>query len=371
MRRDPIHVVYGGAHLFRSGIAEKLGRLALRALETHGSPESLGITEFVWERVIQKLRAEPVEDYRIDFEDGYGYRSDDDEDAEAVRCADEFRGGGPLPPLTGIRIKPLSERSRKRALRTLRLFLERANERLPASFVVTLPKARYPEQVSELIAQLPAGTAVELLIETPEAMRDSAAFVEAAQGRCVAAHFGAYDYLSACGVPVVDQHLLHPACDAARDRMRLALAGAGVRISDGVTNVLPVGDDPVSIRDAWRLHMRHIRHALAGGFYQGWDVHPAQIPARYAAVYSFFHEHAGPVASRLRKFLDEAAQATLVGSVFDDIATGQGLLTFFVRAWNCGAFTEPEIRERTGLTLDDLRSGWFPDILERRQPKPV
>ena len=371
MRRDPIHVVYGGAHLFRAGISEKLGRLGLHALETHGSPESLGITAPVWEHVIRKLKSEPVEDYRIDFEDGYGFRSDADEDAEAERCASELIAADRLPVLIGIRIKPLSERSRERALRTLRLFLDRAGGRLPANFVITLPKAHKPEQVFELIGELPDGVPIELLIETPEAVRDPRSFVQAAQGRCVAAHFGAYDFLSACGIPVVDQHLLHPACDSARDRMRLDLAGTGVRISDGVTNMLPVGEDSTAVVNAWRLHMRHVRHALANGFYQGWDVHPAQIPARYAAVYSFFHEHAGAVGARLRKFLDEAAQATLVGRVFDDIATGQGLLTFFVRAWNCGAFTENEVRERTGLTLDDLRSGWFPDILQRRQPAGV
>jgi citrate lyase beta subunit len=365
MRRDPIHVVYGGAHLFRAGISEKLGRVALRVLEAHGSPESLGVSEAVWQHIVEKLRSEPVEDYRIDFEDGYGYRGDAAEDQEAHRCAEELVRAERLPPLTGIRIKPLSERSRTRALRTWSLFRTRAGARLPANFVVTLPKADRPEQVSELARTVDC--AIELIIETPAAMRDPRAFVEAAGGRCVAAHFGAYDYLSACGVPVPDQHLLHPACEFARDRMRLELAGSGVRIADGVTNVLPVGDDPRQVQAAWHLHMRHVRHALTQGFYQGWDVHPAQIPARLAAVYSYFHDHSGLIGERLRKFLDEAAQATLIGSIFDDIATGQGLLSFFVRAWNCGAFTEEEIRKRTGLTLEDLRSGWFPSILERRR----
>ena len=371
MRRDPVHVVYGGAHLFRADLAEKLGRLALRALETHGSPDALGVTQGVWDHVIRKLRTEPVEDYRIDFEDGFGYRSDGEEDEQARRCAAELLAASQLPALIGLRIKPLTDRSRERALRTLRLFLEGAAGRLPANFVITLPKATHPEQVADLVAELPPAIQIELLLETPAAVRDPRSFVHAAQGRCLAVHFGAYDFLSSLGIPIVDQHLMHPACDSARDRIRLDLAGTDVRISDGVTNVLPVGDNSSSIRDAWRLHMRHVRHALASGFYQGWDVHPAQIPARYAAIYSFFHEHAGAVAARLRKFLDEAAQATLVGSVFDDIATGQGLLSFFVRAWNCGAFTEDEVREQTGLTLDDLRSGWFPDILQRRQTRAV
>lgn len=371
MRRDPVHVVYGGAHLFRADLAEKLGRLALRSLETHGSPEALGITPAVWDHVVRKLSTEPVEDYRIDFEDGFGYRSDAEEDEQARRCASELLAASRLPALVGIRIKPFSQRSRERSLRTLRFFLDGAAGSLPENFVVTLPKASHPHQVADLIRELPPGMRIELLLETPAAVRDPRSFVEAAQGRCVAVHLGAYDFLSSLGIPIVDQHLMHPACDSARDRMRLEFAGSDVRISDGVTNLLPVGDNSDAIRDAWRLHMRHVRHALFSGFYQGWDVHPAQIPARYAAIYSFFHEHAAAVGVRLRKFLDEAAQATVVGSVFDDIATGQGLLTFFIRAWNCGAFTEDEVLGQTGLTIDDLRSGWFPDILQRRQSRAV
>jgi citrate lyase beta subunit len=371
MRRDPVHVVYGGAHLFRAGIAEKLGRIALRVIETHGNPGALDITPAVWERVLRKLRTEPVEDYRIDFEDGYGHHTDAEEDAEAERCSRELLASDRLPAMIGLRIKPLSDRSRRRSLRTLHLFLNSTAGHLPAGFVVTLPKAERPQHVTQLIAELPREIGIELLLETPASLRDPLPFIDAASGRCVAAHFGAYDYLSACGIPVVDQHLLHPACDFARDRMRIALAGAGVRLSDGVTNLLPVGDDAGVVREGWRLHMRHIRHALANGFYQGWDVHPAQIPARYAAVYSFFHQHAESVATRLRKFLEEAANATLIGEIFDDIATGQGLLAFFVRAWNCGAFAEDEIHEWTGLTLEDLRSGSFPAILERRNSRRV
>jgi citrate lyase beta subunit len=362
MPREAVHVVYGGAHLFRAGLAEKLGRAAQRALDTHGGQQALGVSTEVFERVLSKLRTDPVEDYRIDFEDGYGYRSDEEEDREAERCAAEL-----TPDVrAGVRIKPLSPRSRERALRTLNLFLDRAAGRLPEDFVITLPKADRPEQVAGLV-QLTRGLAIELMIETPAAVRDPKSFVDAARGACVAVHFGAYDYLSACGIPLPDQHLLHPACEDARGRMRLALAGTGVRLFDGVTNVLPAGADTAAVQDAWKLHMRHVRHALAAGFFAGWDVHPAQIPARLAAVYDYFHRHAGQMAARLRNFLDEAAQATRIGSVFDDIATGQGLLTFFVRAWSCGAFAESEVRERTGLALEDLRSGWFPAILERRR----
>jgi len=120
------------------------------------------------------------------------------------------------------------------------------------------------------------------------------------------------------------------------------------------------------VHRAWRLHAQHIRHSLVGGFYQGWDLHPAQLPSRYAAVYSFFLEGMEAASERLRNFVAKAAQATLVGEVFDDAATGQGLLNYFLRAVNCGAMTEHEAVERSGLTLDELRGRSFVKILAHR-----
>src|SRR5436853_5244573 len=102
------------------------------------------------------------------------------------------------------------------------------------------------------------------------------------------------------------------------------------------------------------------------GFYQGWDLHPAQLPTRFAAVYSFFLEGLEPASERLRNFVRKAAQATLVGDVFDDAATGQGLLNYFLRALNCGAITEDEAVTMSGLTLDELRSRSFVRILRNR-----
>ena len=103
------------------------------------------------------------------------------------------------------------------------------------------------------------------------------------------------------------------------------------------------------------------------GFYQGWDLHPAQLPSRYAAVYSFFLEGLGPASERLKNFVEKAAQATLVGDVFDDAATGQGLLNYFLRALNCGAMTEREAIEMSGLTVDELRTRSFVKILNGRK----
>jgi hypothetical protein len=207
--------------------------------------------------------------------------------------------------------------------------------------------------------------------------------VAAARGRCTAAHFGTYDYTAACGITAAYQHMMHPACDFAKGFMQVALAGTGVWLSDGATNIMPVAphraakDGPaltpaqleenrLAVHQAWRLHVQHIQHSLINGFYQGWDLHPAQLPTRYAAVYAFFLESLDAASERLRNFVAKAAQATLVGDVFDDAATGQGLLNYFLRAINCGAITESEALPLTGLTAPELRLGSFVKILASR-----
>jgi hypothetical protein len=124
------------------------------------------------------------------------------------------------------------------------------------------------------------------------------------------------------------------------------------------------------VHRAWRLHYEHVRQSLVNAYYQGWDLHPAQLVTRYAAVYGFFLEGLGAASERLRNFVQKAAQATLVGEVFDDAATGQGLLNYFLRAVNCGALTEDEALERSGLTLDELRGRSFVKILKNRRGQP-
>jgi hypothetical protein len=128
---------------------------------------------------------------------------------------------------------------------------------------------------------------------------------------------------------------------------------------------MPVGSRE-TVHHAWRLHARHVRHSLVSGFYQGWDLHPAQLPSRYAAVYAFFMEGLQAASDRLRNFVEKAAQATLVGDVFDDAATGQGLLNYFLRATNCGAITEAEAVSLSGLTVKEIRSRSFLTILKAR-----
>jgi citrate lyase beta subunit len=428
-RRQPVHTVYGGAHLFKSDTARRLGTLALRSLEQF-APDAATLAQAVgmfdvtdadanpsrrdantlaatiYERVVEKLRREPVEDFRIDFEDGYGNRPDAEEDGHAAQAASEVARGlkdATLPPFIGIRIKPFTEELLARSFRTLDIFLstlvEQCGGKLPPNFVVTLPKITSDVQVASLADFFDAvepqlGLAAqslrfEMMVETTQSIFDARGqvalplLVNAARGRCTAAHFGTYDYTAACQITAAHQHMLHPSCDFAKHVMQVTLAGTGVWLSDGATNIMPVAphrapegqqltaeqieENRASVQRAWRLHFGHVRHSLTNGFYQGWDLHPAQLPTRYAAVYSFFLESLDAASQRLRNFVEKAAKATLVGDVFDDAATGQGLLNFFLRAKNCGAITEDEATRLSGLTPAELRSGSFVKILKGRQ----
>jgi hypothetical protein len=228
------------------------------------------------------------------------------------------------------------------------------------------------EQIESTVRIAPGTLKIELMIETPQSIFDAGgrtappSLVTAGRGRVVAVHFGLYDYTASLNITAAYQHMTHPACDFARHVMQVSLAGTGIWLSDGATNILPVGDDRQTVHRAWRLHYDHIRHSLAHAYYQGWDLHPAQLPTRYAAVYAFFLEGLEAAAERLRTFVERAAQATLVGDVFDDAATGQGLLNYFLRAINCGAVTEEDVIEKTGLTLEELRTRSFAAILKNR-----
>ena len=414
--RQPVHSVYGGAHLFKADTAKRLSDLSLKALREYaphasvlGSALNLDprLAETIYDRVIRKLEREAVEDFRIDFEDGYGNRPDAEEDAHAASAAEEVakgHAGGTLPPFIGIRIKPLTAELAARSLRTTDIFistlLARTKNHLPPGFVVTLPKIVAKEQVAITAKALatiekanrlkPGVLKMELMVETTQSVlspRGDVAlpeFIKAGGGRIRGAHMGTYDYTAGCNITAQYQSMTHPACDFAKHVMQVALAGTGVTISDGATNVMPVaphkatGGRPLTteqvaenreaVHRVWRLHYEHVRHSLRQGFYQGWDLHPGQLPTRYAAVYAFFLEGLESSSTRLANFIERAAQATLQGEVFDDAATGQGLLNYFLRALNCGAIGLGEI-EATGLSVAEIQTRSFAQILRGRRAK--
>jgi citrate lyase beta subunit len=443
-KRQPVHTVYGGAHIFKERTAQKMGVGALNHIKTYtpnfvkfakilklkghdqlpNSQEDISDLEdyfssssserkekhiayfanTVYQRILEKLSNEPVEDFRIDFEDGYGNRPYDEEDSHAVSVAEEVAKGmasNSLPPFIGIRIKPFTEEQKDRAIRTLDVFItslsEKTNGILPDNFVVTIPKVTIPEQVAALVQLfevLEEKTAIssgslklEIMIETPQSILGNngnsalLSLVKASNGRCVGAHFGVYDYTASTNITAGHQSITHPNCDFARHMMQVALGGTGVRLSDGATNIIPVGPHKPSggniltesqseenkqmVYDAWRLNFNNINHSLKHGYYQGWDLHPNQLPIRYAAVYSFFLDGLASTSLRLKSFINKAAQATLIGDVFDDEATGQSLLNYFLQGISCSAILEKDV-EKTGLTLEEIRTRSFRKILEGR-----
>jgi len=432
--RQPIHTVYGGAQIFSSNVAQKMSSAALMTLKTYApSAKALALAllpqestpgplwDQVYERVLDKLKREAVEDFRIDFEDGYGIRPDEEEDAHAQSTALEVARGmaeNTLPPFIGIRIKPFNEDNVARSIRTLDIFLSTLLSKtggvLPVSsnaqntssnqamgqnsFVVTLPKITIAEQAQALascLSQIEKKFGLEsktlkfeLMVETPQSVLDHSGtsplrkFIEAGDGRCIGAHFGTYDYTAGCNVTAQYQTMANPVCDFAKHVMQVSLAGTPIFLSDGATHIMPVGPHRESegkrltprqqdenqnvVHRAWRLSDQHIRHSLATGFYQGWDLHPAQLPIRYATTYIFFLEGLEETTRRLRSFMEKAAKATLLGDIFDDAATGQGLLNFFLRGISCGAISEAEAKA-TGLTLEEIQSRSFLKVLEARK----
>ena len=440
--RQAVHTVYGGANLFKADTCMKMGDIALKNLLTYAPdfvtlacvlkfeghedlpaekkkieklekklnemdpakrkkhPAWLAYT--VYHKIVEKLMTEAVEDFRIDFEDGFGNRPDGEEDATAMQAANELAEGmnnKTISPFIGIRIKPFTEDLKNRGVRTLDIFLttllEKTSGRLPENFIVMLPKVTIPEQVITLVRlfeiiekknNLAPGTLkMETMVEATQIIMDDEGrnplmkIVRAGEGRLIAAHFGTYDYTASCGITAKYQTMAHPVCDFAHHMTKVALGGTGIFLSDGATNVMPVAphrgdnlsakqlkENKQSVHNAWQIGYNHSMHSLINGFYQGWDLNPAQLPMRYAATYNFFLSSIGDATNRLKIFVDRATISTLTGDIFDDAATGQGLLNFFLRAMNCGAITEEDAMA-TGLTIEEIRSRSFYKILEGRR----
>jgi len=364
--RQPVHTCYVPANRLAADTPRRWGAEALALLDTHEWAVS--------PRVIEKLRREPIEDLRIDFEDGYGVPEDSVEDADAVRAARYAVAWDPAPPWFGLRVKSFdTPRLRDRSIRTLDVFLTAllgAAGGLPDGFVVTFPKVTDVVQVevfAEILALLEARLGLadgavrfEIQVETAQAIIDGTGrlalpgWITAGAGRVTGFHFGTYDYTAACGLGAADQHLAHDACDFARHVMQVAAAETGVRISDGSTNVLPVGD---AVLHGWRTHYDLVRRSLSHGFYQGWDLHPGQLVTRYAAVYDYFRAGAVADAARLKAYVEGSG-----GAVADEPATAQALSRSFLRALECGVLTAEEITELTDLPVASLSA------LARREP---
>jgi hypothetical protein len=376
--RQPVHTVYVPADRFGVGTCTEWGEQALALLASFApTPVSLAgaagldpsLIEDVYPRLTTKLASQPIEDLRIDFEDGYGLRPDAEEDA-AARAAGaalaELSRRPDAPLLAGTRIKGLQPATRWRGLRTLGLLVSEAVSQggLPARFVVTLPKVAHVAEVAagllvlehlEATLGLSEGSLrLELQIEVPQAVYspDGAAavarLVHAGAGRVEGLHYGTYDFSAAAGVVAGHQSLEHPLADHAKAVMQLAAAQTGVRVSDGSTNVIPVGSAS-EVAAAWRLHARLVDRALGRALYQGWDLHPGHLVTRYAATYEFYRGQLAPSAARLRAYTEKAATG-----VMDEPATAQALANAVLRAVECGACDDAEVLAASGLDRSGL-----------------
>ncbi|MDT0327410.1 DUF6986 family protein [Nocardiopsis lambiniae] len=378
--RQPVHSVYVPADRIGPGLAADWGERALASLDTYApDPADLARVTGLDEesvagalpRVRAKLADEPIEDLRADFEDGYGAPGDEAEDAHTRAVAEAFVSDlsqGTATPYFGIRMKGMEAAGRHRGVRTLDLFLRTLLEghgSLPDNLVLTLPKITSVEQVEAMVwlagrleerFDLPDGRLrFELQIETPQSilLPDGTVAVSrmitAGRGRVTALHYGTYDYSAACGITAAHQSLAHPVADHAKSVMQVAAAGTGVWLSDGGSNILPVGT-PEEVHAAWRLHAGLIRRSLERGFYQGWDLHPHQLPIRHLAGHVFYREAFAPAAARLRTYLGSVEG----GNVADEPATAQALASVLAQGLRCGALDEAEVAEATGTDATAL-----------------
>ncbi|GAB4098253.1 DUF6986 family protein [Sinomonas halotolerans] len=413
--RQPVHTVYVPADRFAPSLPAEWGEAALAAAEEAGGVRGLAelvglppeLAAEVAPRVEDKLRTEPIEDLRIDFEDGYlapakaaalhggaGGDADATEDAEALRAADAVvraaSGSAGQPggttPFIGIRFKCFEEATRRRGLRTLELFVSRlveaggGPESLPDGLVLTLPKVTTVDQVRAMVYAVerlesalglrPGRLGFEVQVETPQLIigpdgsHPVAQLPHRAVGRITALHYGTYDYSASLGIAAAYQSMEHPAADFAKEVMQLAVAGTGIRLSDGSTNVLPVGG-PDQRADAWRLHARLVRRSLERGYYQGWDLHAHQLPTRYIATYAFYREGLAAATARLRNYVDQTP-----GAVLDEPATARALAAFVLRGVQCGAVGGDEVLAAAGLAEPELTALAHPRLAQQL-PAPL
>jgi citrate lyase beta subunit len=351
--RRPVHTCYVPADAVVPGVAAAWGAAALSALDEHGLPDlgyDRALVDEVLPRVRAKLATEPVEDLRVDAEDGYrGAPEDEDDDVRAAAAAVAADlAAGTAAPSVGIRAKSLEGPTRRRGVRSLDLFLAGLGARRA---VVTLPKVTDVEQVRAFLPVLDAleaahGLAVdlELQVETSQAVLGAdgavtlARMVHAAGPRLTGLHFGTYDYTAALGIAAAHQASDHPAADLAKQLAQVAVAGTGASAVDGSTNVLPVGSRE-QVHAGWRVHAGLVRRALERGLYQGWDLHPAQLVTRHVATYAFWRAALPAAAARLAAYVERVD-----GGVLDEPATARALAGSLLRGLDCGAVDDAELR---------------------------
>ncbi len=378
--RQPVHTVYIPADRFDADSPTSWGMAALELLDRY-APDAGTLAELsglapnqvgeVYDRVVAKLSSEPIEDLRVDFEDGFGNRGDEAEDEQVQRVVAAFGDlgrQGSRPPFFGIRFKSFEAPTRHRGVSTLAGLVAGLADggSLPTGFVVTLPKVTSVDQVQSMthaceqlehrLGLAPGSLLFEIQVETAQAILGAdglatiAPMVHAARGRCFGLHYGTFDYSAGLGIAAAYQSLDHPVADHAKAVMQVAAAQTGVRLSDGSTNVVGF-DDAEQARHTWSLHARLVSRSLQRGYYQGWDMHPGHLPTRYLATYVFFRSAMPDAAARLKAYVNKVE-----GGVLDEPATAKMLATALLRGLHCGAVDEAEVVDRSGLDTAALTS---------------
>ncbi|GAA0187793.1 DUF6986 family protein [Glutamicibacter creatinolyticus] len=375
--RQPVHTVYVPADRYTAELPARWGANALAAVGgAEGLAElagNLGLREGqkLGALVAAKLRGEPIEDLRLDFEDGFGHRTDAEEDAAAAVAADAVAGAvaaGTAPAFIGIRFKCFEAETRARAVRTLDVFISQlaSHGPLPQGLRLTLPKVTTVAQVEAMVFlaekleaahRLEVGSLrFEVQVETPQVIITAdgthpvAQLIHAGKGRVSSLHYGTYDYSASLGVAAAYQSMEHPVADFAKDVLQVVVAGTGVELSDGSTNILPAGD-PENVAAAWALHARLVRRHLERGIYQGWDLHENQLVTRYLATFSFFRENLEAAATRLRNYVHKIESA-----IMDEPATARALARYIHRGLTCGAVEEEEVAALAQISVAELEA---------------
>jgi hypothetical protein len=363
--RQPVQVLYVPADRVHPQLVTELGREAQRLLATHapdtaGFATAMGIADHelaarVRERVVAKLDTEPVEDLRIDVEDGYLGRDATTEAREvtaAARAVAAMVRDGSRPPFVGLRVKSFADGLAPRSVASLDRFVGTLVDELgalPPGVVITFPKivsVRHVAAFVEVLAaletalDLPAHTLrFEAQIETTASvlgadgrvvLRDVRA---AGDGRLVAAHLGVYDLTAGLGLPPSEQRLEHPACDHVRHLLQVTFAGTEVRLSDGSINAVPAEDTATEHARVWSRHAAAVRHSLAHGYVQGWDLHVSHLVSRYATVFAHLLDRLDDVERRLGAW----ETGTAAEGLLDEPATIRRLQAQLRQAVACGA----------------------------------
>ncbi|MGV9415812.1 DUF6986 family protein [Nocardia sp. NPDC003693] len=353
---QPVHTVYVSAADADAELPARWGAQASALADGHGEllTELGGADALARTRTV--LRTRPIQDLRLDFEDGYGTRADETEDSDALRAGAILAALPEQVRSRGIRTKGLTPGEWGRMVRTLEKVLEGAGG-VPPGFVFTLPKIRAAEQAEAAVLLCQAMESAhglperslrfELQIESPQAVvaADGTATVARAialsAGRCTGLHYGTYDYSAACGISPQFQTLEHPVADHAKAVMQAAAAQTGVWVCDGSTQVLPIGSE-VQVREALARHYRLVTRSLERGYYQGWDMGSGHLVTRWLATIGFYRTALEAAAPRIGRYLDRQG-----GAVVDEPATAQALATVVLRGLDCGAFEAGEVTART------------------------